>query len=528
MDQETSPELLRTAEKETSAAATVWMPYIIALALGAVAITAAFYGTASEMIRVWWISVAFQHCWLIPVVVGYLIWDRRGELKQLQPRSWLPGLVAMLAAALLWLLGWAANVNFVQEFGYVTMLQGLVLTTLGPTVARAMLFPLAFMLFAVPFGEEFVPFLQKITAFLSIGLLKLSGLPFTSDGVFISVFTGIPGDSHNFEIAEECSGIRYMTAMAATATLFANIGFKSWRRRALLLAIAFVVPIIANGIRAFGIIYIAHTSDMKYAVGVDHILYGWFFFGMVMALVIFIGYRFMDKPLDAPAIDVAPLVALDSNITTRRPFWLGALVASSVAALVSFYAMRSDAELVADNQLSLRAPQLSGWGTTDLTSSEWTPVYEGATETFKHTYIDTQGHVVTLFIAVYARQDASREMVRFGNGPSGGEMGWTWASDIQAPKLPASPSPHAFQINGSGAVRDVYQWYWVNGKIVTSDSSAKIEAAKARLFYGEQRSATIILSAERIGTAPETDGLMRFSKDMGSVDNFLHQLISEK
>lgn len=526
MDQTTPLGTQASAAASHPLAEPKWAAHLLALLLGAIAITAAFFPTAKEMIRVWEISVAFQHCWLIPVIIAYLVWERRQDLKKLQPRAYLPGALVVAAAGFLWLLGWAANVNFVQQFGYVGMLQGLVLATLGPTVTRGIMFPVCFAVFAVPFGEEFVPFLQKITVFFTVGLLKLSGLPFINDGVFISVLTGKSGETHNFQIAQECSGIRYITAMAATASLFANIGFKSWARRFGLLFMAFAVAILANSVRAFGIIYIAHTSDMKYAVGVDHIIYGWVFFAFVMALVILIGYTFMDKPLDAPAVDIAPLVARDATVKSKSPFWLGSLTASIASALIALYASSSNSG-AQSRQVTLTLPNVPGWSATNIPDSKWDPVYEGASGVARQSYIDSKGEIVTLYVAYYDMQSEGREMVRYGNGTTGGDLNWTWAENLPGVTLKDSPPPHAYQLNGNGLMRDVYQWYWVNGKIASSDGAAKLHGALARLFRGDGRSATIIISSERTGVAPTTDALTKFGNDLGSVDAFAHAMVDK-
>jgi exosortase A len=507
----------------------IWRPYMAMLILGFAIITALFFSTAKEMIRVWEVSVAFQHCWLIPAVVAYLVWERRKELAKLQPRPWLPGLFLVGLAAFLWLIGWASSVNFIEEFGYVFMLQGLVVATLGPTVSRALVFPLAFMLFAVPFGEEFVPFLQKLTLTITIFLLKLFGLSFVNDGVFISVAIQGSSETHNFQIAQECSGIRYMTAMAATATLFANIGFISWTRRILLVFMAFTVAILANGIRAFAIVYIAHKTDMEYATGFDHIIYGWVFFALVMAIVIFIGYFMMDKPLDAPAIRVEPLLKLDLGKKFKHQFfWLGTAGSIVIAGLFNAYARHASVPPPTGSRLALKAPAIDGWTPTTISMTQWQPTYEGATRTFQQSYISKTGDVVSLFIAYYDYQSADREMIRFGNGTTGGDLNWTWARNSETPRLSKSPSPWAYQINGSGAVRDIYQWYWVNGKTVSSNGQAKLQGALARLFNREKGAITVIVSTDRFEADAAGSVLTDFSEKLGSIDALARKISAKK
>ncbi len=112
-----------------------------------------------------------------------------------------------------------------------------------------------------------------------------------------------------FEVAEACSGAKFVIAMIAYGALVANVCFTSWTRRAIFMVVAVVVPVIANGLRAFGTIYAAHLTSVERATGMDHIVYGWVFFGVVMAAVLAIGWRWFDRAPDAPVFDPATLQA---------------------------------------------------------------------------------------------------------------------------------------------------------------------------------------------------------------------------
>ena len=137
-----------------------------------------------------------------------------------------------------------------------------VLVATGPRVAAGVLFPLAYMAFLVPFGDEIVPMLQTITATMAIELTQMSGVPAEIDGVFIDTPAGL------FEVAEACSGVKFLVAMVALGTLVAHLCFRSWKRRALFMAAAVVVPVLANGVRAWGTIYIAHSQGIEFAAGI--------------------------------------------------------------------------------------------------------------------------------------------------------------------------------------------------------------------------------------------------------------------
>src|SRR5690606_3093355 len=117
-----------------------------------------------------------------------------------------------------------ADVDLLSQLAAVAMLQAAALALLGPQVAAALLFPLAYMAFLVPFGDELVPALQMVTAKMAVALTHWSGVPAQIDGVFIDTPAGL------FKVAEACSGVKFLIAMVALGMLVANVCFKSWRR----------------------------------------------------------------------------------------------------------------------------------------------------------------------------------------------------------------------------------------------------------------------------------------------------------
>jgi exosortase len=168
-------------------------------------------------------------------------------------------------------------------------MQGAATALLGLRASLILAFPLAYALFLVPFGDEIIAPLQATTARMTVGLTHLSGVPATIDGLFIDTPAG------RFVVAEECSGVKFLIAMVALATLVAFTAFRSWPRRALFVAGAAVVSILANGVRAWGTIYVAQFVGIERAGGFDHIVYGWIFFAVVIAAVLAFGWRFFER-----------------------------------------------------------------------------------------------------------------------------------------------------------------------------------------------------------------------------------------
>src|SRR5579862_5008590 len=352
------------------AAFAIGNPRTIApLALGAAAIVIALLilsDTVKALVVTYETNV-FNHCFLIIPVALYLGWQRREALAAAVIAPEWRGGVVIAIAAFLWLLGDATSTLIIQEISLVVIIQSLILTIYGRAICRILTFPLLYLFFAIPFGLELIPHLQAVTALLSVALLKLVGVPVFSDGYLISVPNG------NWYVADACSGIRYVIASLALGALFAGTMYVTWWRRALVFLIAIIVPIIANGIRAFGIILLAYLTDNEVATGVDHLVYGWLFFTLVSCLVLAIGMSFRETP-------VRPLHPAAGRGFGRVSLW-PSLVAAS-AALVIVGAAKAYGDYVDAGSgkaaIALIAPDIDGFQRIADTADHAMPRIYGA------------------------------------------------------------------------------------------------------------------------------------------------------
>ena len=178
------------------------------------------------------------------------------------------------------------------QFALVATLILAIISTLGISVSRQIAFPLAFLLLSVPIGDFMMPKLMEWTAWFTVLALRASGIPVYQEGLQFVIPSG------NWSVVEACSGIRYIIASVTVGTLFAYLNYVTLRRRLIFIAISFIVPVIANWLRAYMIVMIGHLSGNKLAVGVDHLIYGWVFFGIVIMAMFAIGARWSEN---APA-----------------------------------------------------------------------------------------------------------------------------------------------------------------------------------------------------------------------------------
>jgi len=252
-------------------------------------ILAIFYKTLFSMVNIWYKSGSFQHGFLIFPIVIYLVWLKRKEIRNVPLNVNFLGLVAIAALSILWMLADISGVQVIQHFVFIALIPALVLSCLGYKFARKLVFPLAYLFFAVPAGEPFIYPLQQITADIVMGALKLTTIPVYREGQFIYIPAG------TFQVAEACSGIRFLTATFTLSVLFVYLEYKSVKKKIIFLLLAIIIPIIANGIRAFSIVLAGHFISMEFAGGADHIIFGWQFFGVVMFLMFWIGAKWSDR-----------------------------------------------------------------------------------------------------------------------------------------------------------------------------------------------------------------------------------------
>lgn len=461
---------------------TRWQRHLTALALLSTAVLVVFWRDAADMAGIWWNSSTFTHCLLMVPMIGWLVSQRIDLLRPLTPAFWWPALVWMAGAGLVWLVGEAAGVGLFRQLGLVLMLQGAVGAVLGEKLVRGLLFPLAYALLLVPFGEELVPLLQTFTAHISVILLHLSGIAADMEGVFITTSAGF------FEVAEECSGVNFLIAMLAYAVFAAHLCFKSWTRRIVFVGAALATTILANALRAYGTMVAAEIWGIEAAGGIDHIFYGWIFFGLVIVIVMLVAWRWFDRPANDVAVDVTGL--------DGAPRFAGAAKAVLPIALVIPLLFASWAWLVGGRSaplpatMAVEAPR--GWSETRADGMAWTPRFDGADQRLLRHFIDAKGRRVAVAIGGYERQAEGREVVAFGQGAVDPDSKWAWSAS-----LPAVEGARTERLLHPGPVlRDAATWYLVNGAITGDPRGAKLAGLKARLFCGDPRALSLIVSSE--------------------------------
>jgi exosortase A len=490
-------------------AARGWREHLSVLAGAWVGLLLLFHRDAAGMAAIWWESSTFNHCMLIVPLIGWLVWQRLPELRRLAPAAWMPGLLLVAAGAGGWLLGDAGGIALARHAGLILMLQGAVIACLGKAVARGLAFPIFYAVFLIPLGDQLVPVMQTVTADICMVLLALARVPATIQGVFISTPTGY------FEVAEACSGVKFLVAMVAYGALVANVCFRTWPRRVAFMAAAVVIPILANGLRAWGTIYVAYlTRSNAFAESFDHVVYGWVFFAIVIALLMAVGWRFFDRKVDDPWFDPSDLQPPGTEAGPRHRLVTAAAAVLALAAVPPLWSAAIASTGTQPAPADIAMPQVPGWQQVRATGRAWQPHFAGADLVRMVRYRNAAGQEADLAIIVFARQAEGRELVGFGQGAVRPESEWAWTADAPAP-----PSGKAERIFSHGTIREVVSFYRVGHILTGSAGAVKVETVKTRLLGGPQRAVAVLVSSEaHQGDASARPAIDAFLSSLGSVE----------
>lgn len=476
-----------------STAESSWRLMLPALCLCLSWILFWYWDTAVAMVTIWRRSETFAHAFLVPPISLWLIWRQRHALATLTPRpsGWVLLLVALSGFG--WLLGELAVVNAVTMFSLVALLVLSVPALLGPRVAQAMAFPLAYLFFAVPVGEFIMPQMMEWTAEFTIRALELTGIPVYREGLHFVIPSG------SWSVVEACSGVRYLIASVVVGTLYAYLTYRSLARRLAFIAVSLVVPIVANWLRAYMIVMLGHLSGNRLAVGVDHLIYGWVFFGVVILLIFMIGARWAEHPDALATVDGLRPDSPSAPASVART-WLVVVLLAAVTALPHVWprlidhmeAARGDGPV----SLALQAPE--DWRTIESRMIQWRPAFANPTAEFQAEFVRDERRV-GVFIGYYRQQDYDRKLVSSENVlVKSNDREWkrvAAGSRSLAVGNTAVSARTAELANADGMRLAVWQWYWINGHLTTSDHLAKALQAFSRLLGRGDDSAVVVLYA---------------------------------
>ena len=475
-----------------------------------------FYSTSLAMARIWMVNETFTHGFLVLPLVIWLIWQKKNQIALIKPDPEPWAFLLLVPFLIGWFIGSVVGVEIVQQFCMVTIILVTVWVVAGRKLFLYIIFPLMFLYFAVPFGQVFIPTLMQYTASFSVALIKLVGIPVYQDGLSFTLPTG------SWSVVEECSGVRYLIASFFLGSIYAYLNFASTKKRVIFILLSLIVPIIGNGLRAFGIVMIGHFSGMKLAVGADHLLYGWVFFGFIIFLLFYIGSFWRDSEKELEAISVKDegenLIKSDG----KNSFVFLAIILSLVISLSGFSAYIESEKQKDRDAVFIQLPvNFSGWQYNASKFFNWKPIFLNPDVTISRSYV-LDKNMVQLDIAYYQIQRQGAEAISSSNritNPYGGE--WKLISEKET--IEGDKSFTESEIKYPGVKLLVWRWYRVGQYETPNPYIAKVYEVYNLIIEGRS-DASVISIAVKVGKNKEAARQQIVDFWKASMQDITHEL----
>lgn len=476
-----------------------WQGYRLSLLAVAtmVVIVLAYWATFSRMVDMWSLRT-YQHAWLVFPASLYLLWRKREELAdQPQSRSWL-AVAATALLTLIWIVSRSIGAQVVEFVSVILIICTAFWSVAGTAAMRAAAFPLLLLLIAVPTGEFLTKPLMVVTAEVSSGLLRLTGVPVFRDGQFFT----LPGGT--FEVADVCSGLRYLLGGVMASLAYAYVTYSRNSKRFVFVATVAVVLVAANGLRAFIVMYVASATDMRIFAGSDHVLFGTVLFALVFSGAVLVGATYADE------MPTSIRSSARGAVTDGRSASIIAVAATAMLIASGPLFEVARVKQVAPESVSLSRPLLPDCELYTHRAGDLFPGYphfDGADLVVRKTF-DCNGYSVSAYVAAYRYQAQGKEMISSENR--------VWPHDVR--RFAELTTQNIGTTQGTVDVREVWVrdpvrpfliWYWYQVGDVVTGSEIRTKFAEARQALSLQPVESSVVAVTIAGAKDEAQEALR-------------------
>jgi len=235
----------------------------------------------------WTMSVWHNaHGALVPPIVAFLVYHELKRFKGQPAEGSAWGFVLLLPALLLHAIDAGMHTQLLAAISIVIALPGLSLLLIGVDRTRAILFPLLFLVAALPIPlgmtEQIHMQLRLIATAATSWVVPWMGIPVFAEGTTLHLATG------PLQITDACSGFSTLYAAGAVAFLTAYTT-PTWQRRALVLLCAAPLAIAANILRVVSLTALVVWEGPAVLNTFIHPLSGMLTFALALPIIFWLG-----------------------------------------------------------------------------------------------------------------------------------------------------------------------------------------------------------------------------------------------
>ena len=303
-----------------------WTTEKMLVAAALLLLFAAVYARTLALFVAGWHDEENMHGWLVAPLTAVLVWMNWPRLQRTPVRgNPAAGLTVLGLALLVEVAGVWLGLNRSAGYSFVFAVVGLCLYFLGTAQTRALAFPLAFLLFMVPTPggviDQISAPLQRLSANAVQVISGLAGVTVRAEGVNLYLPGSVSGKDITLQVAEGCSGLHSLTAMAMLAAILAYFMAVPTRWKWALFALALPVAMIGNIVRIFAVVMVAHLHGQAAGIAFHDSAWGKLL-PFVVAFLIVMGCGWLierrlacndDSPDDTPGNTPDDVSAPDSS-----------------------------------------------------------------------------------------------------------------------------------------------------------------------------------------------------------------------
>ena len=363
-----------------------------------------YYDALSYMIHVWIHNQDYQHCFLIPLVSLYMIWERREELKNtpVQPSWW--GLIPFAFAIFLYFLGEFGAEYLTLQMSFWWVIVALISLNMGKAVFKTVFFPLIFLtlMFPLPafFHNRLSLNLQLLSSQLGMSFMRLFGIPAFREGNIIDL--GVT----QLQVVEACSGLRYLFPLMTLGLICAYFFKEKLWKRVLIFCSTIPMAVLFNGLRIGITGILADKISIKVAEGFFHGFSGWVLF-MAAFLVLVIEMWILGgvklQLWKRENKNIKKGVTVGYKIKKISPHYLASVFILGFTFLAS-HGISYRSEVPALKPFNTFPMKIDSWkGIPQAMGGEFIKALD-LSDYVLADYYDTNGNIVNLYVAYYEKQ----------------------------------------------------------------------------------------------------------------------------
>jgi exosortase D (VPLPA-CTERM-specific) len=418
---------------------------------------------------------------IIPPISLFLIWRQREQLRGMPLTGSWYGLILIAAGLALRAIGAFATMSTVVRYGFLLVLYGLVLSLTGPKLFRKLWTPLAMLIFVIPLPMYLTGMLtldlQLLSSTIGVWIIRAAGISVYLEGNVVDLGT------MQLEVAEACSGLRYLFPLMVLALLLAYLYRGAMWKRVLIFLSSIPITILMNSLRIGVIGITVEYWGRRMAEGVLHEFEGWFVFMLSMAGVLLIAFlltKVGKRSSWADAFDLAgptpaPAAAGPVRVATPRSFVVGTALVTA-AAIAGLTIPQRPAAAFVRHEFTEFPMQLGNWsGQREVLDKIYLDALE-LTDYIVADYNRPGGRApVNFYSAFYAAQQGTNRIHSPRNCIPGG--GWEIV-DMSQRQISLGDTDRKLSVNrvmiGLGEQKElVYYWYRERGRSMTNENVVK-------------------------------------------------------